>query len=308
LSIEFISNQFVQNVIKENPKPLNELGEFVYYRTYSRWLDHRGRREYWHETVKRAIEYNMALAYKHTRDLGYKVNLKGMKKEAERLFKNVYETKQFLSGRTFWVGNANPKINKDFVLGNFNCSFVNIASWDDLGDLFYLLLVGTGVGFKSTKKMAAKMPKIRTNVKLLHSEYKPVEKEQRLEHTKLSLFDNGFAKIYVGDSKEGWVEALRVFLKILSEKEFEDVHTIKISYNSVRPLGERLKTFGGTASGHLPLKEMFEGFDSVLKNKIDTHLAPIETDEKGYGQIRPIHILDMGNLIGANVVIGGKLL
>nr|WP_242691300.1 ribonucleoside-triphosphate reductase, adenosylcobalamin-dependent [Cytobacillus praedii] len=303
--MEFISNQFVQNTIAKNPKPLNELGEFVYYRTYSRWLEHRGRREFWHETVKRAIEFNMALAYKHTRDMGYKVNLKQMKKEAEQLFKNVYEKKQFLSGRTFWVGNANPKINKEFVLGNFNCSFINIASWDDLGDLFYLLLVGTGVGFKSTKKMASKMPKIRTNVKLLHSEYKPVSKEQRLEHTKVTRFENGFAKIYVGDSKEGWVESLREFLKILTYKEFEDIHTIKISYNSVRPKGERLLTFGGTASGHEPLKEMFEGFDNVLKNKIDSYLAPIVTDEKGYGQIRPIHILDMGNLVGANVVVGG---
>jgi ribonucleoside-triphosphate reductase len=305
MNIEFISNEFVQKVVTNNPKPLSELGEFVYYRTYSRWLEHRGRRENWQETVKRAIEFNMALAYKHTRDIGYKVNLKEMKKEAERLFKNVYETKQFLSGRTFWVGNANPKINKEFVLGNFNCSFINIVNWDDLGDLFYLLLVGTGVGFKSTKKMAAKMPKIRTNVKLLHSDYKPVAVEQRLEHTKLTRFENGFAKIYVGDSKEGWVESLREFLKILTDKEYEDVHTIKISYNSVRPKGERLKTFGGTASGHEPLREMFEGFDNVLKNNIDSHLAPIETDEKGYGHIRPIHILDMGNLVGANVVIGG---
>ena len=102
-----------------------------------------------------------------------------------------------------------------------------------------------------------------------------------------------------------WVQSLREFLKILTNPEFKDVHTIKISYNSVRPKGERLNTFGGTASGHEPLKEMFEGFDNVLKNKIDTHLLPIETDENGYGHVRPIHILDMGNLIGANVVVGG---
>ena len=95
--------------------------------------------------------------------------------------------------------------------------------------------------------MAAKLPKIRTNVTLLHSEYKPVPKEQRLEHTKVSRFDNGYVKIYVGDSKEGWVEALKEFLNILTKPEYENVHTIKISYNSVRPKGERLKTFGGTA-------------------------------------------------------------
>ena len=40
---------------------------------------------------------------------------------------------------------------------------------------------------------------------------------------------------------------------------------IKLSYNSIRPHGERLMTFGGTASGHEPMKQMFEGIDKVLK-------------------------------------------
>lgn len=105
-----------------------------------------------------------------------------------------------------------------------------------------------------------------------------------------------------------WVNALREYFKLLTEKEYEFVHTIKISYNSVRPRGERLKTFGGTASGHEPLKEMFLGIDKVLKNQIDPSLKPIVADEKGYGQVRPIHILDIANLIGANVVVGKKTL
>ena len=163
----------------------------------------------------------------------------------------------------------------------------------------------TGVGFKSTKKLAKGMKPIRINTTLLHSEYKPVEVSQRLEDTKLVEFDNGFAKIYIGDSKNGWVNGLRTYFEILTEEKYEHIHTVKISYNSVRPKGERLKTFGGTASGHEPLMEMFSGIDKVLKNKIDTYLKPIETDEKGYGKVRPIHILDIGNLIGANVVVGG---
>jgi len=303
--MEFLSTKFVEDYVKDNPQALTELGQFVYTRTYSRWLDSKGRREYWHETVKRAIEYNMALEYKRMRDIGFKINLKDIRDEAKELFKNIYETKQFPSGRTLWLGNANEKVNKDFALGNFNCSFLNISNWEDLGDLFYLLMVGTGVGFKSTKKLAKKMDKIRVNTTLLHSEFKAVEVDQRLEDTKVVVMSNGFAKIYVGDSKDGWVNALREYFKLLTLEDNEDIHTIKISYNSVRPKGERLKTFGGTASGHEPLKEMFEGVDKVLKNLIDTHLAPIETDEKGYGQVRPIHILDIGNLIGANVVVGG---
>lgn len=303
--MEFLSTKFVEDYVKSNPKPLTELGEFVYYRTYSRWLPNKGRREYWHETVKRAIEYNMALAYKHLLNIGHQVDLKSMRDEARELFKNIYKTKQFPSGRTLWLGNANLKVNKDFALGNFNCSFLNIETWDDLGELFYLLMVGTGVGFKSTKKMASKMKKIRINTVLEHSEYKPVAVEHRLEDTKVTILENGYAKILIGDSKWGWVNSAIEYFKLLTEKEFEHIHTIKISYNSVRPKGERLKTFGGTASGHEPLKEMFEGIDNVLKNKIDPNLKPIEMDEKGYGQIRPVHILDIGNLIGANVVVGG---
>jgi len=303
--MEFLSTKFVEDYVQDNPQALTELGQFVYTRTYSRWLDDKGRREYWHETVKRAIEYIMALEYKRLRDMGFKINLKEIRDEAKELFKSIYETKQFPSGRTLWLGNANEKANKDFALGNFNCSFLNISNWEDLGDLFYLLMVGTGVGFKSTKKLAKKMDKIRVNTTLLHSEFKAVEVDQRLEDTKVVVMDNGFAKIYVGDSKDGWVNALREYFKLLTLEENEEIHTIKISYNSVRPKGERLKTFGGTASGHEPLKEMFEGVDKVLKNLIDTYLEPIEIDEKGYGQVRPVHILDIGNLIGANVVVGG---
>jgi ribonucleoside-triphosphate reductase (thioredoxin) len=212
-----------------------------------------------------------------------------------------------------------------FTLANgvltHNCSFVNIRSWSDLGDLFYLLLVGTGVGFKCTKEFAANLAPIRTNTTLINAPYEPVPKERRLENSKLTVLDNGYAKIYVGDSKEGWVESLRLYFDILTKPEYEEIHTIKVSYNSVRPLGERLKTFGGTASGHEPLAEMFAGIDRVLKNEIDPSLAPLKFSHYGeidpieqhvftgdyreYRKVRPIHILDIGNLIGNNVVVGG---
>lgn len=212
-----------------------------------------------------------------------------------------------------------PK-TESFTLGNGvltkNCSFVNIASWADLGDLFYLLMVGTGVGFKCTKEMAANLAPIRTNTTLLHSEYEPVPNHARYEHTVLRDMENGYAKIYVGDSKEGWVDALRIYLEILTQPEHEHIHTVKISYNSVRPNGERLETFGGTASGPEPLREMFEGIDHVLKNEIDLSLAPLEVArvrtevngiprDIGYHRVRPIHVLDIANLIGNNVVVGG---
>lgn len=140
--LEFLPVDWVMDYIESHEYPLTELGAFTYTRTYSRWLDGRGRREFWHETVKRALEYNFSLAYSHLLKNGLKPSLEVMQEEAKELFKNVYHTKQFPSGRTLWIGNASEKVNKEFTSGNFNCSFLNIETWTDLGELFYLLLVG----------------------------------------------------------------------------------------------------------------------------------------------------------------------
>lgn len=102
-----------------------------------------------------------------------------------------------------------------------------------------------------------------------------------------------------------WVEALRVFLRLHTEKQYETVEQIGIFYDYIRPQGFRLYTFGGTASGYEPLKEMFEGIEKVFKNELDGSLAPLEDAGNGRYHVRPVHILDIGNLIGNNVVVGG---
>lgn len=287
------------------PEHMNELGQFVYYRTYSRFLPKQGRRETWKETVRRAVEFNVGLARTHMTRIGYRGQLTELRKEAEELFDNIYNLRQAVSGRTFWVGGAESGVGDKYPFANFNCAYLTIEKWDDFGDLFYSLMVGTGVGFKSTKIVAKDMPQIRADVQVSHSDYKPVEKSSRLENSKMVEVSPGYVKIYIGDSKEGWVEALRMYFRILTDKKHEDVHTVKFSYNSVRPSGESLKTFGGTASGHEPLREMFAGIDDVLKSRVDSFIPAMQADEKGYVKVRPIHILDIGNLIGANVVVGG---
>ena len=287
----------------DNPAHMNQLGLFTFYRTYSRFLPELGRRETWKETVARAVEYNVGLDRKHREKMALPVPLDWLQEEAESLFDNMFNLRQFLSGRTLWVGGT--PIADEYPMSNFNCSFTNIERWEDLGELFYLLMLGSGVGFKCTPAMAAKLPPIRTGVKLILSEYNPVPPAERLEHTTARTLDNGYAKIYVGDSKEGWRDSLLIFLDALTRPKADGIHTIKVSFNSVRPKGERLKRFGGTASGPEPLREMFAGIDAVLKNQIDKTLAPIVPDEKGYGRVRPVHILDIGNLIGNNVVSGG---
>lgn len=50
---------------------------------------------------------------------------------------------------------------------------------------------------------------------------------------------------------------------------------------------------------------MFKGIDSTLKGQLDHWIDPIIPDADGYAHVRPIHIMDIGNFIGQNVVAGG---
>src|SRR3989344_5768526 len=50
----------------------NPLGEFVYYRTYSRWIDEESRRETWVETVDRYLAFMKENLGKKLKDAEYK--------------------------------------------------------------------------------------------------------------------------------------------------------------------------------------------------------------------------------------------
>lgn len=279
---KLLTDEFISKY-KHQISPLKQLGNFVYYRTYSRWLPEEGRREYWWETVRRAVEYNCSLV--PTR-----------REEAERLFDNVYNLRQFLSGRTFWVGGTS--VARNYPMSNYNCSFIVIDSFDAFRDLFYLLMIGSGVGARVLKEDVKNLPKVRTDYEIIHKDYTPIPANNREDNTSLKFLHNNTVKITVGDSKEGWIQSLDFFFKLLYSNEYRNIKTIIVDYDHVRPKGAKLKSFGGTASGHSSLKNMFHKIDKVIKN-----------NEKINGsnkiKLRPIDCLDIANIIGENVVVGG---
>lgn len=279
---KLLSDNFLAGY-KHRMSSMNPLGEFVYYRTYSRWIPEESRREYWWETVARAVDYNCSLVEGTTRE------------EAEKLYSNVFNLKQFLSGRTLWLGGT--EISREYGTGNYNCAFCIIDGFNKFSELFYLLMIGTGVGFRILKSDVEKMPAIRTNTHVIHEYYKPLKPENRQDNTSL-IFNNDTAVITVGDSKEGWAQALDHFFKLLYDHSYKMIKKIVINYDHVRPKGERLKRFGGRASGHGSLKTMFEKIAAVI-----ARLGKEEGKEKA--NLRPIHCLDICNIIGENVVVGG---
>lgn len=277
LTDEFISKY------KHMNSPMQQLGDFVYYRTYSRWLPAEKRREYWWETVRRAVEYNCAI-------------VKTSRSEAEELFDNIFHLRQFLSGRTFWVGGT--PVAKYYPMANYNCSFQVIDNFDAFKDIFYLLMIGSGVGVRILKDDVAQLPKVRTDFEVVHKDYTPLAKAEREDNTSLEFFYNNTVKITIGDSKEGWVQSLDFFLKLIHTNEYRNIKTIIIDYDHVRPKGEKLRTFGGTASGHTSLKNMFHKIDRVIKK------AGLLAEAKNV-KLRCIDCLDIANVIGENVVVGG---
>lgn len=262
------------------PPHMENLAKLVYYRTYSRWLPEEGRRETWKETCARAVEYNCSLAPTSAY-------------EAQRLFDNMFNLKQFISGRSLWIGGS--EASKKTKLANFNCSFVVIDSIKSLCDLFYLLMVGTGVGVRILPSDVNELPRFRQNVILHHQYNKHSTKQKGRENTYVET-DGDMCIIHIGDSKEGWVDALKAYLLCLVEPEAPS--HIMLDYTEIRVKGATLSKFGGTASGYESIMDMFTKIHEVIRRGKYSSL-PVN------GKLRPIHCLDICNLIGQNVVVGG---
>jgi len=291
---KILSEEFLNNYKEIENTPLSNIGEFVYLRTYSRYLDNKKRRENWFETVLRTTEYNIELGINFKKKHGLFINMSDEIKEAELLFDNLFNLRTFTSGRTLYMGGTD--IVKNYPLSNYNCAFTMIKEFHDFVDVFYLLMVGSGVGIRIDKQLISDMVKVR-KISLIGEYSEDVHKympKEYMEDTKLILDkkDSSIVTIKVGDSKEGWCTALESYFKLITEPEYINIKKVIIDYSYVRPEGERLKRFGGRASGHKSLKRMFERINNVSNNLSD-------------GKLKSIDVLDLATIISENVVSGG---
>ena len=145
----------------------------------------------------------------------------------------------------------------------YNCSYMAINNKRAFSECLYILMNGTGVGFSCERQEIDKLPSIPENINTCDD------------------------TIVVGDSKLGWAKA---FKKLLSSLWEGDIPTV--DYSRVRAAGERLKTFGGRASGPEPLKRLFDFTTDTLVNAKGRKLTSLE-----------VH--DIVCMIGEIVVVGG---
>lgn len=290
---QLLSNEFLSQY-DHKETPLSHIGEFVYLRTYSRYLEDKKRRETWPETVLRASQYNVMLGIQYKEQKGLPVDYEQEVKEAQMLYDNLYHLSTFPSGRTLYMGGTEAVMQ--YPLSNYNCSFTNIERLEDLVDVFYLLMLGSGVGIRLHSAFIKALPKVR-RIQLdgrYDGEIRKHTSKEDMEHSSLSIASDKSSKVIlkVGDSKEGWCEALSMYFQLVSEVKWSHIDSLTIDYSYVRPEGERLKRFGGRASGHKSIRKMFEKMNKVFSNAQD-------------GVLKSLDVLDIATIISENVVSGG---
>jgi len=214
----------------------NQLSEFVYYSTYSRWLDDAGRREAWVETVDRYMSFMRE-------NLGDKLS----ESEYAEVRENMLAMKAMGSMRLLWSAGAPARASNVCV---YNCSFIAPASWQDLAEIMYVSMCGTGVGFSVERQTVEALPRIETQTGEMLPEF------------------------VIEDCKEGWADALAYGLKVWSSGK-----DVTFNYEYIRPRGARLRTMGGRASGPDPLKNLLDFARERMLERQGRHLSTLDVHD-----------------------------
>ena len=214
----------------------NPLGEFVYYRTYSKWIDEESRRETWVETVDRYLAFMRENLGKKLKDAEYK--------EVREM---ILSHQAMPSMRLLqFSGKAARSTN----VCAYNCSYVAPESFQDLAEIMYVSMCGTGAGWSVESQNVQKFPQIKLQT-----------------GKKLSTR-------VIDDSKEGWCDAL-----VLGMKTWSEGSDIDFDFSQLRPSGARLKTMGGKSSGPDPLRRLLTFTRETMIKKQGRRLSNLDVHD-----------------------------
>lgn len=227
--------------------------QFIAKTRYARYLENKGRRENWTESVDRYMNF-MRYHLKSKHD--YEID-----PDTFSTVRSAIIAKEVLPSMRA-IMTAGEALDRDNTAG-YNCSYLPVDDPKAFDEAMFILLCGTGVGFSVERQYVNKLPEVPDR-----------------------LF-NSDSCIVVHDSKEGWAKSLRQLIALLYSGEIPKWDTSK-----VRKAGERLKTFGGRASGPGPLEELFRFVINIFKQAQGRKLTSIECH-------------DIMCKIGEVVVVGG---
>jgi ribonucleoside-diphosphate reductase alpha chain len=182
-----------------------------------------------------------------TTDRSRQMHIKNFPQIADRInwaFGFVDDKKVLPSMRSMQFGGA---AISDHNAKGYNCSYSVCNRLEFFSEAFYLLLCGTGVGY---------------SVQWRHTEQLP----------EIGIMNDKIVKHVVLDDKiESWADSIYDLLWAAVKGYY-----VEFAYHKIRDAGKRLKTSGGRAPGHLPLKKAHERIRSLLLQAQGRKLEPIE--------------------------------
>ena len=170
-----------------------------------------------------------------------------LKSEIKEAYKFVYARQVLPSMRSLQFGGAPIELANNRM---FNCAYSPANHPAIFSETMFNLLGGSGVGFSVQKCHTDQLPTI----------IGPSNKQRRF---------------LVGDSIEGWADAVKVLIKAYTMGKSDPV----FDFRDIRPKGARLITSGGKAPGPDPLRICLDKLRSVLNDSIGRNLQPIEVHD-----------------------------
>jgi len=152
----------------------NEVAEFIYKRTYSRWLEEEGRREDWPETIERFISFLIS----KRPDIPDKT--------ISKIRKYMTEFAVMPSMRFLWAAGPAADFDNTCI---YNCAFGKINAVEAFAECLYILMCGTGYGFSVEQEEVEKLPEVPE-----------IKSGQAL------------AKVVIDDSKAGWADSVKTLM------------------------------------------------------------------------------------------------
>lgn len=225
------------------------LSDITVHMKYAKYIDDKQRRENWIELVSR----NMNMHIK---------KFPNLENEIVNAYQYVFQRKVLPSMRSMQFAGKPIEVSPNRI---FNCAYAPADDPRVFGEIMFLLLGGTGVGYSVQRHHVEKLPEIR----------KPSTKRSR--------------RFLIGDSIEGWADAV----KALIMSYFKGTSKLRFDFSDIRPKGARLVTSGGKAPGPQPLRECLVKVEGVLDEK-----------ENG-DQLTPIEVHDIICYIADAVLAGG---
>ncbi len=245
----------------------NGMSDYIAMAKYARYRPDLGRREIFSEGVERVRDMHLSFfATKMDRQVpatlpadvaelaGKNADLLTRTLGGQRLDQIIREIFLQVSAKKVLPSMRSMQFGGEAILKNqsrmFNCSFANVDRVDFFKEYFFLLLSGCGVGFSVQKHHIALLPPL----------------PGRLPENELPVWH-----YHIEDTIEGWSDALGALIA-----SFYEGKKIEFDFSQIRARGEPLRTSGGKAPGHLPLKKTLARVEELLTEAVGRSLRPIE--------------------------------